>query len=428
VQGGVAGGIAIDAQGVVSGKFGQKQSPKLTQAKMQAFAEQSLDQDVNTVSPLRKVSLVRLEAEIEKLLKENKPVPTEMQFLAGVQRLDYVFLDTENGDLVVAGPAEGFGPDELGRIRGVNTGRPPLRLDDLIVALRTLERTGELGCSIDPDQQRQADLQNFIRANSTAATPALIAQRFQAMARVLGMQNVRVWGVPADSHFGVTLVEADWRMKLYAIALDRPDVPGFRSHLELVGPGGNSLQRYWITPLYDAFQTNEDRTAYQFAGQRAQVMSQEEYVGIQGQRQDAPTTRITTQRFSKLFTDKFPEVAAAAPVFAELQNCLDLTVLAALFKKDRLPQRVGWPMTLFLDEQRTHFARANAPQQVASLANFKRANRGTITGMVAGGVVVDAMATVRAVEYSTENADRLGGVRTGSLNDARPEKHPWWWD
>lgn len=428
VQGGVAGGIEIDAQGVVTPAFSKAKSGQLNKAKLNAFANQFVDADVNSPNQLRKVSLVRLEAAIEKCLQENKPVPPEMQFLAGLQRIDYVFLDPESRDLVIAGPAEGFAMDHLGRVVGVNSQRPPLRLDDLMVALRALERSGALGCSIDPDEKRMAQFQKYAKANSSRTTPAGAVQRYRNMAKILGMQNIRVWGVPANSHFGCTLVEADWRMKQLSMGLENPRVRGFRSHLAMVGRGGNSTQRFWFLPLYEAFQQNQEGTAFQFAGQRAQLLSQEELVSDTGKRTDAPTTRVSTQRFAKLFTEKFPELTEAVPIFAELQNTMDLAILAALFKKERLPQRIGWKMALFLDSERAHYATSQAPKQVASVVNCRRVGRGMIVGLVGGGVVVNAMKTVRAIEFQTDEADRVNGVRSGALDNPHPERHPWWWD
>ena len=428
VAGGVAGGIEIDAQGVVTPAFSKAKAGQLNEAQLESFAKQHLNQDVNVSSELRKVSLVRLESAIEDCLKAKKPVPPEMQFLAGLTRIDYVFLDFETKDLVIAGPAEGFAMDHLGRVIGVESQRPPLRLDDLMVALRTLEKTGSLGCSIDPDEGRMAQFQEFVKNNSTRTTPAGAAKRYQTMAKILGLQNIKVWGVPADSHFGCTLVEADWRMKRLSMALESPRVSGFRSQLAMIGRGGNSTQRFWFLPLYDAFQQNEDGTAFQFAGQRAQLMSQEEYVSGAGKRSDAPVTRVSTQRFAKLFTEKFPELAEEMPIFAELQNTIDLSILAALFKKERLPQKVGWRMSLFLDPERAGYASAPTPKHVASVVNYRQAGRGMIVGLVGGGVVIDAMDTIRAVEFKTDQADRIEGIRTGALENPHPETHPWWWD
>jgi hypothetical protein len=427
-QGGGAGGIAIDAQGVVTPVFSKSKSGQLNEAALSAFAKKFVSADVNAASELRKVSLPRLEAAIEDCLKTKSPVPPEMQFLAGLQRIDYVFLDPDSKDLVIAGPAEGFAMDELGRVIGVKTGRPPLRLDDLMVALRTLEKTGALGCSIDPDESRMNQFQQYVKSNSTRTTPAGAAQRYENMAKILGLQNVTVWGVPADSHFGCTLVEADWRMKRLSMGIENPRVPGFKSHLAMLGRGGNATQRFWFLPLYDAFQQNEAGTAFQFAGQRAQLLSQEEYVSETGKRSDAATTRVSTQRFAKLFTEKFPDLAEEIPIFAELQNTIDLSILAALFKKERLPQKVGWRMSLLLDPQRATYAASTPPTQVASVVNYRTAGRGMIVGLVGGGVVINAMDTVRNIEFKTDTAARVESLRAAAMKNQRPDAHAWWWD
>lgn len=84
-----------------------------------------------------KVSLVRLERAIAELLETDKPIPESMQYLAGLQRIDFVFVFPETKDLVIAGPAEAFAPDATGRVvsvGSVGSGRPVLRLDDLLVA------------------------------------------------------------------------------------------------------------------------------------------------------------------------------------------------------------------------------------------------------------------------------------------------------
>ncbi|MBT6158289.1 MAG: DUF1598 domain-containing protein [Planctomycetaceae bacterium] len=423
-----AAGIHIDAKGVVQPVFVSRKSVALSRKRMDAIAKKLLSGDVNRPSKLRKVSLVRLEAACEDYVKQGKPAPPDMQFLAGVQRIDYLFVDLDGKDIVIAGPAEGYANDSSGRVVGLTSGRPPLRLDDLIVALRVLQRNQMIGCSIDPDQGRLASLQQYIKTNSSTTSTGIAQKRYRRMRNILGKQNVRLWGVAGETHFAEAMVEADYRMKLIALGLERPPVRSLTSHLQMVGSGGNSMQRWWFTPLYDAFNTTEDRDAFQFAGPRAQLMSQEEKVGPQGQRSDAPFTRISTQRFGKLFTAKFPELAARSPIFAELQNLIDLAVLAALLKKEQLPQKVDWKMSLFLDSAKAKTQLGNAPREVPSAVNYKKARRGMIVGLVGGGVTINADATVRAIEFKVDPAVRLGGLRTSALKNNSSETHPWWWD
>ena len=235
-QGNNLGGIAIDAAGVVTPAFAKETTAKLNQKRQEALAAEYLPGDVNVSSPLRKVSLVRLERASLEFAEQNKHVPVEMQFLAGLQRIDYVFVYPETGDLVIAGPAEGFAPNAIGRVLGTSTGRPPLRLDDLIVALRTVPRAELIGCSIDPTQQGLARFNDYLTRNSFATTTAVIQQRFREMALAMGTQDVSVFGVPANSHFASVLVEADYRMKLVGLGLEE-GVLGVPSYLSGVRVG-----------------------------------------------------------------------------------------------------------------------------------------------------------------------------------------------
>lgn len=422
--GGGVGGIAIDAKGVVTAAFQKETTNRLVQKRLAEFASKNWSEDLNAPSELRKVSLTRLEKACRKYADEKKHVTAEMQFLAGLQRIDYVFLYPETGDLVIAGPAEGFAPNQINRVVGVTTGRPPLRIDDLIIALRTVPTASLIGVSIDPKQDNLAQFGQYVRANSSATTTAGIQQRFQNMRRILGQQDVSVFGVPADSHFAAAMVEADYRMKLISTGLERPALRGFRSHLDLIRPGGNTLQRWWFAPLYDAFLQSSDGNAYQFSGQRVQLMSQDEHSNLAGQRSNAAFTRVSTQKYGELFTERFEELAASSPVFAELQNLIDLSILVALFQKEQLPQKANWDMELFLDAERTPLVKNNSPKEVSSVVNMKRAGR-VILGVV-GGVSIRPAELLRRVPIKQEGNRELDG--TVAKSSAPAGVTNWWWD
>ncbi len=424
-QGGFPGGIAIDANGVVSANFKSTSAARLSKQRAESFQSEHLNVDVAAASELRKVSLTRLEEACASFAGKKQPPPVEMQYLAGLQRIDFVFLYPETGDLVIAGPAGGFAPDASGNMVSAESGRPVLRLDDLLVALRTTNSTDLIGCSIDPTQAGLAAFSNFVRTNSSAATPATIARRFQGMAAALGPQNVSVFGVASDSHFARVLVEADYQMKLISIGLQRLPVRGFRSHLSMVPVGGNTLQRWWFTPLYDPFQKTPDGTAYAFAGQRVQLMSQDEQVSATGERSETAFKRVSTEAFARQFTEKYEDVASVAPVFAELQNLMDLAVLAALIRKEKLDEKVGWKMQLFLDAERASVAQGRVPKTVTSTFNTRNAGR-VIIGLVAGGVSIRARTLLRP-ETITETTNR---TLTGPAAASKPadDLNRWWWD
>ncbi|MCY2964716.1 MAG: DUF1598 domain-containing protein [Planctomycetota bacterium] len=428
-QGGSAGGILIDAQGVVKPVFLKDPTGGLNAKRRLELAGKALPAEVNRQSPLRKVSLVQLEKACESFAKEKREVPPEMRYLAGLQRIDYVFVDPDERDIVIAGPAEGFVVDPTGKATGTSSRRATLRLDDLLVALRSQERgSGQIRCSIDPTDENLAKLQQFLKATGGAMTPDQARAKFAKLGAVLGMQTISVSGVPAESHFAQMLVEADIRMKRLSIGVDPPPVKGFRSHLDFVLKNENSMQRWWFTPLYDAFVRSEDGLAYQFSGQRVQLMSQEELIGPGGQRTDAPFTHVSAQKFAKQFTERFSEVAAAAPIFAELQNAIDLAVLAALMRREHLVERVGWKMDLFLDGERAPTGRENVPRTVASISNFKVANQSLYIAQVGGGVLVNADALLSRMEYRRDGEGELRQKRGRAMEKDAERSGNWWWD
>ena len=65
-----------------------------------------------------------------------------------------MFLYPDSGDIVIAGPAEGWFRDISGPVVGLTSGKPVLELQDLIVALRAYppgqHQDPLIGCSIDP--------------------------------------------------------------------------------------------------------------------------------------------------------------------------------------------------------------------------------------------------------------------------------------
>ena len=184
--------------------------------------------------------------------------PTEaMLYLAGLQKVKYVFYYPETGDIVLAGPAEGWATDLSGRVRGISTGSPVVELQDLVVALRAFPPAGRsspvITCSIDPTKEGLANMQEFLRRIGATATPNQTKFIVDGLRRSLGLQNVTISGIPADTHFAQVMVEADYRMKLIGIGLEQPPVK-MVSWISKVSPGTlsrNALQRWYFVPNYE---------------------------------------------------------------------------------------------------------------------------------------------------------------------------------
>lgn len=416
------GGIRIDADGVVQMAIQHDPSPKLDAKRRALLAKQALPGEVSEACPQRLVSLVELEKTCARLIADGKPLPLDVRYLAGLTRLEAVFLDPDRQDLLIAGPAEPFAASESGRVLGLESGRPVLRLDDLIVALRSVQPRSIVGVSIDPVPAQLARFQQFVTENSTPADPAVIEQRFRRMREILGHHDVRLTGIPVDSHFARGLLEADYRMKLLALGLEQPGVKGFKSHLSMAGKG-NAIQRWWFVPFYEGILRSADGLAYEFSGQRVQLLGENELANAAGERSQAVTQKVSTHAFSRQFTEKFPQLAEKLPIFAELQQLVDWTVLAALIRQERLAEQVEWKPSLFLDAEALPHEVWPVARQTACLVNTKRTSGGLIVGQLSGGVTV---APDDVIARFTPADDSLSAQRVQALQRDRPQEHAWW--
>ena len=418
--GGGAGGIDVNADGLVALKARPATSSKLARKRMEAAARENLQSDVNSPSEMRLVSLPALEAACRKLIEAKKPLPPEIHHLAGLQRIDHILLYPETNDIVLAGPAEGFAPDLTGRMVGVSNGRPTLILDDLLVALRS---DGNLGCSIDPVPERLANMQRWAAANNNPVSMAVAQRRYLEMANILGNQTVRIWGVPPESHFARALVEADYQMKLISVGAKKAGVRGLSSHLALVKPGKNTIQRWWLAPQYASIERNEDETAWAFCGSRAHLLAQEELADENGNRTSAASTSESTQKFAQKFTEHFQELADKLPVFGDLQNLIDMTIAAAVIRKANMRERAGWDMAFFGDEAKSATSKFRVPTQTLSIANTKTVGRRLVIGLVSGGVTISAHQPLhdRVVRISRQ-------LDTTLTRNTRQKATVWWWD
>lgn len=223
------GGIEINAEGVIRSTAQPRRPSAALQRKQAELASETLPADIVVNSPNRTLSLRQLEAHVSAALKAQQDIPIEVFYLAGLQRIDHVVFSPD--DVLISGPAEGFAEDTDGRMIGIASGRPPMQLDDLVIALRAASQgVRSIGCSIDPTPDNMAALQNYIRQNSFPVSTARAQQRFRAMGQVLGMQEVSVHGVPENSHFALALVEADFRMKRISLGVEPSGLREVRSH------------------------------------------------------------------------------------------------------------------------------------------------------------------------------------------------------
>jgi hypothetical protein len=421
-------GVAVDAQGVLKKMTFADPGGQLTLQRI-AAAKASLAPELLKFSALRKVSLNRLERAI---VARGGMVTDEMRHLAGLLRVRYVFFYPETNDIVLAGPAEGWMTDLSGRVVGVTSGRPVVQLQDLVVALRVFPPGGEpvplIGCSIDPTEAGLAALQRFLRSvGPYIASRAQTGQFASGVKTSLGMQEVSIWGIPADTHFAQKMVEADYRMKLIGIGLEKPPVR-LASFVDRVNPSDvsrNALFRWFFTPDYHCVRRSEDGLAMELVGDGVKLVGEDELVSAAGQRKVSGRGNRASQAFVHSFTQKYSELADRSPVYAELRNLIDLVVTAAYIQQEDLYGKAGWTMEFLGDETAYPVRTHNAPTQVDSAVTAMwKGNR--LMTPIGGGVEIRAELALAPENVLADEKGGVAAVREETKLDLADGQ--WWWD
>jgi hypothetical protein len=425
----IPAGIAVNPNGVLSMRVVDDPGLALTQQRILA-AKMELKGKIGRQSPLRKISLNRLQAAINAELDAGRELPAEIKNLAGLTRIKYVFFYPDSGDIVLAGPAEGWFEDLSGRVVGIESGLPICQLQHLVVALRAYapgkQGADVVGCSIDPTQEGLARMQAYLRRErprSLADGPRYAS----GLVASLGLQDVSVQGVPADTSFAHIMVEADYRMKLIGIGLEKPAAK-FKNYVERANAAQvsqNAMQRWFFVPDYQCVRLTPDRLALELVGEGVKLIGEDERVTADGAREKNTKINLASKGFVEAFTKHYPELAAKSPVYAQLRVLIDMLVVAAHIKKEDYYGKANWKPDTLLDEQKVPVQVVIAPKQVNSAANAVVKGSRLLTP-IGGGVQIEAERALESTNLLSDDG-KVKKQRDAVSVKGLPEGH-WWWD
>jgi hypothetical protein len=424
-------GVSIDAAGVLATRVFPDPGGRLMRARLSAAAKQ-LKPELHRPSACRKISLRRLEDAIVEHLDGDPSVPAELQFLAGLMRVEYVFLLPEENDILIAGPAEPWVQNPAGRTIGIVSGQPTLLLEDLVMALRTFGPDRKLntwvGCTINPTAQGLKNLKSFQQRLPSQIhprdRPAAAESLAEEMRDSLGLADVAVYGIHPRSHAAHVLIEADYRMKLIAIGLEAPPVRMTTFVAALKGAPRN-LQRWWLTPEYRCLRASQDGRVIQLASRDVRLETENIRFG--------PHARITrtavrpgraARAYATSFTKNFQRIAEVRPVFSQLRNVIDLLIAAAWIRQENGYAKSGWLPRLFVDESKfaVHVHGEIAKAQCVANAVWKQ---NILVLPAGGGVSIMAAEALKSGQRLPDEGRTLQDF-ADSIN--LPDDSRWWWD
>ncbi len=417
------GGVMVDAQGALRAASVDEKN-ELGKA-LRDIMEMPQG-DLAQAAELRAVSLNGLQTAIVDAKATGKPFPQEIEYLAGLQRIQYVFVDAEHQDIVIAGPAEPWQLRADGSVVGSVSGQPTLRLEDLMVAIQSVEtaRNGGISCSIEPTEEGRLKLQRMLRGFKLqpGQNPASLEP---TMREAFGPQQVLLTGIPADSRFARTMVAADFEMKRIAMQLVDSAVQGLPSYLQLskgAVHSGTQNPRWWMACDYDAVLHNEDKTAWKISGQGVKTMTEQDLVNADGSVTTSGKVDKIAQKWADMMTEKFSELSRQMPIFGDLRNTIDMSIVATLIVQEQLAEKAGIDLAVLAGrEAEIELVSYPVPKTIEPQCSFVRARSGwTVTA--SGGVSVNAFEIVE--NQATD--DSVTETRSTALH--RSNSNRWWWN
>lgn len=419
---GTVGGVRVDANHAIQPAPAQLAAQD--RQRLMDLVKTSQGADLQTTVPLRKVSLRGLYQAVEQAKHDKKPVPAEVAFMAGLQRIEFVYLSPDEKDIILAGPAEGWEVDEAGNVVGKTTGCPVMRLEDFIVALQTVENARKdqgISCSINPTAEGATALSKLLEQIKPGEFNASAAK---AIEETCGPQVITLTGMPTGSRFAQVLVAADYKMKRLSMGFENAPIDDMPSYLEIAKRKGSNRSttspRFWMECNYLPLGVSEDGLTWQLRGPGVKALVEAGRLDEKGNRVATGKADGSAEKWAETMTEKFDSLAQKEPAFRELRNLMDMSVVAALISKENMLERASLEIPLFTNAAQLATPVYNEPKTVPTQCSFVRLTSSWLV-TASGGVQVDPWAVVEKTEVVVD----LGKSDTVAVS---APSNQWWWN
>lgn len=420
---GVVGGVKIDLRGVLTGQ--KTVLDPTVRARIEAGLK-ATDSKIGNATKLRMISIRGLEEAIIKAKNEGIPLSSEANYMAGLQRIEYIIVSEENNDVILAGPGEGFKVNDEGVVVGETSGAPVIHLEDFLVAMRSVEnaRTGQgVSVSIDPTEQGIKQLQAFYGKLKRSRTP-FRPEMQPLVEQAMGQQMIKLTGVPADSRFSQVMVAADYKMKRLGMGLEKAPIRNFPSFMEMAQKANaknmSAAPRFWMECNYEPIAKSADGNVWQIRGKGVKTLTEESKFDKDGNRTGARKQNRFAVKWAEMMTERFDELSLAEPAFRELRNIMDLSVVAAIITRERLSEKAGLETPAILGLTNAAVTPTHAvPRVVPAQCSFVRIAQSWLVS-ASGGVQLDSW----GVAANSEVVPGVGAI----ARSAAKTGDTWWWN
>jgi len=347
-------------------------------------------------SSLRWISLHQLDEQVAE--RQRKPKGSRatiaMELLGGLYRIDYVAYDKESREWFIGGPAGDLITNESRELLNLETGLPPVLLEDLLgIAPHVLRGKGEFGCSIDPDPTRLKEAYEMVQSVSAMRLMQRQPEQWSEQWREkLGRQHAKVIGLKQDSPTGYALLIADAHMKRLGLGLEaRPThLKTYWQEKEVFTNSSNgtdeSMVRWWFSLTDNKIPMDPDRKIYHFDSSNVRVLSEGQLMNDKGERIATKSPDLAAETFAKKFTRHFDRLQRDYPVYGRLRHIFDLSVALEIVRHE-IEAGNGKPF-LAIDTPNVQPRLQVTPRELDSVAATYRLQNGQMSAMISGGVSI----------------------------------------
>lgn len=366
-----------------------------------------------------------------------------IRYLAGITEIRGFALDEERQDIILFGAVE--------------EGKPPILTEDLIIALRNINyeyatKEGNTryysypSCTIEMDPKVIAQLNEVAsRLSSIGSKDALrrlISDWHQSCRQ---NQQAEVFGVPYNSTFAKTMVEADYHMKSITNGTDSINIEGLESMVERQfnrrvaafeqggGAGSQSLllNRFWFYPDDVSYTDNEDIVSLDECS--IKLLTEQEYLSESGQIEQSGRANEMAQDFADAFTEKFDLIKQKRPVYNELQNIYRLFALAKMMEHKELPVYAENILADLREKYKTEDISHPSELPGKSVVKYEEFEKKTERGSMVYSIFVPSCGGVSMeMEVDRQNIDKLPSrslqLERERVLKKRPDEEKLFWD
>lgn len=276
---------------------------------------------------------------------------------AGLTKLNGYVINDQINDIILLGI--------------VDSTASPLLTEDFVVALRNAwgkystingisQNYIDPGCSIDPNLDAIAELSELTKEILTAKTITEVEKGIEKWHAICKKdQNVRILGIPFNTHFAKVMVDADYYMKRLVDGSAELGISSFTSLIDImlarikediihnrpISVQINPANRFEFYPGENKFIETEEGT---IVIEKCPVilLTEIEYLTKSGKIKGSGQVDPLAQNFAKSFSSHYNQIASKEPMYQELEGLFRFVAIAKIIKN----KRVKIDLNYLLDE------------------------------------------------------------------------------